>query len=230
MKHPHFKHIILALALAFAFAYAPSLMAQVNINAPTGLNQGTQNEPEKKAEPQSTPQEPKPEGNNGGSESTQGSSQSTSTSSGSRVNRPRPAQQSSVNNTAVNAWKNESKTWVDNKKPESLNSDFSTGRNSSNLQSRQEVEMRSYGYRILVYQTNKSKNAKANAQKRARDIAVKFPQYQFYFNYKAPTWRLRLGDFVDEEGAHRALKQMRQAFPMYAKEMTIIHDHINVWK
>ena len=86
------------------------------------------------------------------------------------------------------------------------------------------------GYRILVYHTNKSKNAKTNAQKRAKDISVKFPQYQFYFNYKAPTWRLRLGDFADEEAAHRALKQLRQAFPLYAKEMTIIHDHINVWK
>jgi hypothetical protein len=228
MKQSHFKHI--ALLIAFAIACAPAMFAQVNINAPTGLNRGTQPEPEKKVETPATNPEVKPDGggDNGG---TSTSGENNGASGTNNVTRPRPAQSNQpINNTAVNAPQNGKKPWVDSKKPESLNRDFSTGKNSSNLQSRQEVEMRSYGYRILVYHTNKSKNAKANAQKRARDISVKFPQYQFYFNYKAPTWRLRLGDFADEEAAHRAMKQLRQAFPVYAKEMTIIHDHINVWK
>ncbi len=241
MKHSYFKQVILTVVLAFACA--PALFAQVNINAPTGLNPGTQNEPEKKVEtPTTTPSTTTTENNEGVKSEQTTTNQSSSTNSGpsaSTTNRPagnRPQQSNTQqrprtnNNTAVNAPVTTKKPWVDSKKPESLNRDFSTGKNSSNLQSRQEVEMRSYGYRILVYNTNKSKNAKANAQKRARDIALKFPQYQFYFNYKAPTWRLRLGDFADEEAAHRALKQMKQAFPMYAKEMTIIHDHINVWK
>ncbi len=229
MKHIDFKHIILAAILAIACM--PATFAQVNINAPTGLKKGTQVEPEKKTEPQPATSESK-------SETTTSEGGETTTSADNGTNRPavssspRPAQQwqQPANNNAVNAPRTDKKPWVDTKKPESLNRDFSTGKNSSNLQSRQEVEMRSYGYRILVYHTNKSKNAKTNAQKRAKDISVKFPQYQFYFNYKAPTWRLRLGDFADEEAAHRALKQLRQAFPLYAKEMTIIHDHINVWK
>lgn len=229
MKHIDFKHIILAAILAIACM--PATFAQVNINAPTGLKKGTQVEPEKKTEPQPATSESK-------SETTTSEGAETTTSADNGTNRPavssspRPAQQwqQPANNNAVNAPRTDKKPWVDTKKPESLNRDFSTGKNSSNLQSRQEVEMRSYGYRILVYHTNKSKNAKTNAQKRAKDISVKFPQYQFYFNYKAPTWRLRLGDFADEEAAHRALKQLRQAFPLYAKEMTIIHDHINVWK
>jgi len=203
-----------------AIAIVPAAFAQVNINAPTGLNRGTQPEPEKKVEnatKEST------------GEATKAETTSAATPEASQTT-ARPASQQPTNNSAVNARGNEKKPWVDTKKPESLNRDFSTGNTSSNIQSRQEVEMRSYGYRLLVYQTNKSKNAKANAQKRARDISVRFPQYRFYFNYKAPTWRLRMGDFADEESARRALKQMRQAFPMYSKEMTVIHDHINVWK
>lgn len=229
MKHFNLKHIILAGVLAIACM--PASFAQVNINAPTGLKKGTQVEPEKKAETQPAVSENKTEASS--SEGGETSSASADNNANKpAANKPRPAQQwsQSVNNNAVNAPKAANKPWVDTKKPESLNRDFSTGKNSANLQSRQEVEMRSYGYRILVYHTNKSKNAKNNAQKRAKDISVKFPQYQFYFNYKAPTWRLRLGDFADEEAAHRALKQLRQAFPLYAKEMTIIHDHINVWK
>lgn len=220
MKHSHFKSIIFISILTVAVV--TTALAQVNINAPSGLNRGTQPEPEKKTETTTATHEGTTEAqtkSEGGAEATSVNNQTVS----------RPAQQQ-LNNSTVNARGNENKAWVDTKKPESLNRDFSTGNNSSNLQSHQEVEMRSYGYRILVYQTNRSKNAKANAQKRAKDISIKFPQYHFYFNYKAPTWRLRLGDFADEESAHRAMKQMRQAFPVYAKEMTIIHDHINVWK
>lgn len=222
MKHSHFKSIVFVSMLAVVLV--ATALAQVNINAPSGLNRGTQQEPEKKAETTAAAHESTTEG---GLTKSEGAAETTTSES-----RPaavsRPAQP--VNNSTVTARGNENKLWVDTKKPESLNRDFSTGSASTNLQSHQEVEMRSYGYRILVYNTNRSKNAKANAQKRAKDISVRFPQYHFYFNYKAPTWRLRMGDFADEESAHRAMKQMRQAFPMYSKEMTIIHDHINVWK
>lgn len=213
MKHLNLKHII-ALAIV-AIAVVTVAIAQVNINAPKGLNQGTRQEPEKKAESTES-------GNETAKNENAGNAGENATPTANTPSQPR-------NNTAVNAPNNNQNT-PNNNKPVTLNQDYSTGNNSTNLQSRQQIEMRSYGYRILVYHTNKSKNAKANAQKRAKDITVKFPQYQFYFNYKAPTWRLRVGDFADEESAHRALKQLKQAFPMYSKEMTIIHDHINVWK
>ena len=156
MKQSHFKHII--LAVVFAMACAPAVFSQVNINAPTGLNRGTQPEPEKKVETPATTTEPKPDGGgeNNGAAVAGGENNGAA---GAGAVKPRPAQSTQPynNNTAVNSPNNEKKPWVDSKKPESLNRDFSTGKNSSNLQSRQEVEMRSYGYRILVYHTNKSK-------------------------------------------------------------------------
>lgn len=213
MKHSHFKHIILAALLAIVIV--PISLTQVTIND----NRRPQPEPEKKVETT----------DNGGESANKEGGNKEATSSENQSNNANKSASSRSNNSSVNAADN-ANNYVDPKKPDSPNQDYSTGSNSSNLQSHQEVEMRSYGYRILVYYTNKSKNAKANAQKRAKDITMKFPQYQFYFTYKAPTWRLRVGDFVNEESAHRALKQLRQAFPMYSKEMTIIHDNINVWK
>lgn len=213
MKHSHFKHIILAALLAIVIV--PISLTQVTIND----NRRPQPEQEKKVETT----------DNGGESANKEGGNKEATSSENQSNNANKSASSRSNNSSVNAADN-ANNYVDPKKPDSPNQDYSTGSNSSNLQSHQEVEMRSYGYRILVYYTNKSKNAKANAQKRAKDITMKFPQYQFYFTYKAPTWRLRVGDFVDEESAHRALKQLRQAFPMYSKEMTIIHDNINVWK
>lgn len=212
MKRSNFKHIMLAALLAIVIV--PISLTQVTIND----NRRPQPEPEKKTEATDNAGETANK-ENASKQTTSAENQPTNTN---KATNPRS------NNTSVNPADNNNR--VDPKRPESLNQDYSTGNNSANLQSHQEVEMRSYGYRILVYYTNKSKNAKANAQKRAKDITMKFPQYQFYFTYKAPTWRLRVGDFVDEESAHRALKQLRQSFPMYSKEMTIIHDNINVWK
>ena len=212
MKRSNFKHIILAALLAIVIV--PISLTQVTIND----NRRPQPEPEKKTEVT----------DNAGETANKENTSKQTTSAENQPTNTNKATNPRSNNTSVNPADNNNR--VDPKRPESLNQDYSTGNNSANLQSHQEVEMRSYGYRILVYYTNKSKNAKANAQKRAKDITMKFPQYQFYFTYKAPTWRLRVGDFVDEESAHRALKQLRQSFPMYSKEMTIIHDNINVWK
>ena len=211
MKHSHFKHIMLVMLLAVVIV--PISLTQVTIND----NRRPQTEPVKVETPDNGGEAANKESGNKETNSNEGQS---ANANNANVSRP--------NNSAVNAANNNN--YAEPKRPETLNQDYSTGNASSNLQSHQEVEMRSYGYRILVYHTNKSKNAKANAQKRAKDITMKFPQYQFYFTYKAPTWRLRVGDFVDEESAHLALKQLRKAFPMYSKEMTIIHDHINVWK
>ena len=212
MKRSNFKHIILAALLAIVIV--PISLTQVTIND----NRRPQPESEKKTEAT----------DNAGETANKENTSKQTTSAENQPTNTNKATSPRSNNTSVNPADNNNR--VDPKRPESLNQDYSTGNNSANLQSHQEVEMRSYGYRILVYYTNKSKNAKANAQKRAKDITMKFPQYQFYFTYKAPTWRLRVGDFVDEESAHRALKQLRQSFPMYSKEMTIIHDNINVWK
>lgn len=212
MKHSHLKHITIALLLAIAIV--PISLTQVTIND----NRKPQQEPVKVETP-----------NNGGEAAKEGGNKEATATESQPTNTNKPATTPRANNnSAVNAANNNNAQGP--KKPESLNQDYSTGNNSNNLQSHQEVEMRSYGYRILVYHTNKSKNAKTNAQKRAKDITMKFPQYQFYFTYKAPTWRLRVGDFVDEESARLALKQLKKAFPMYSKEMTIIHDNINVWK
>jgi len=95
--------------------------------------------------------------------------------------------------------------------------------------SQQTIESRSVGYRIQAYSDNNYKTAKASAQKRARDIAMKFPQYRSYISYKAPSWRLRIGDFKTQREAHAALQRIKSVYPKFAREMVIVRDRINVW-
>lgn len=93
----------------------------------------------------------------------------------------------------------------------------------------QTIESRGVGYRIQAYSDNNYKTAKAAAQKRARDIAMKFPQYRSYISYKAPAWRLRIGDFKTQREAQAALHRIKSVYPKFAREMVIVRDRINVW-
>ena len=95
--------------------------------------------------------------------------------------------------------------------------------------SQQTIESRGVGYRIQAYSDNNHATAKAAAQKRARDIAMKFPQYRSYISYKAPSWRLRIGDFKTQREAQAALQRIKSVYPKFAREMVIVKDHINIW-
>ena len=98
-----------------------------------------------------------------------------------------------------------------------------------NHTSQQTIESRGVGFRIQAYTDNNPRTAKAAAQRRARDIAMKFPQYRSYISYKAPAWRLRIGDFKTQREAQAALHRIKSVYPKFAREMVIVRDRINVW-
>ncbi|MBP5561703.1 MAG: SPOR domain-containing protein [Muribaculaceae bacterium] len=85
------------------------------------------------------------------------------------------------------------------------------------------------GYRIQAMIVTGSKG-KAQATARAREIASKYPNYRTYISYKAPSWRLRLGDFDNQDDAKSALAKMRRSFPSFSGEMSVVRDKINVWR
>ena len=93
----------------------------------------------------------------------------------------------------------------------------------------QTIKSRSNGFRIQAYTDNSGRNAKSAVKQRARAIAMRFPQYRSYISYNAPSWRLRIGDFKTQAEAQAALSRIRSVFPSYARQMTIVRDHINVW-
>ncbi len=95
--------------------------------------------------------------------------------------------------------------------------------------SNQTVTKRTGGFRVQVLFSS-NKNARSVAQARAKEIALKFPQYRFYISYNAPQWRLRVGDFTSRESAGKALRRIRRAFRAYGSEMIVVRDNINVWE
>ena len=117
----------------------------------------------------------------------------------------------------------------DKKKEEKKKEEIAPKKPKRNHTSQQTIESRGVGYRIQAYSDNNAKTAKAAAQQRARDIAMKFPQYRSYISYKAPSWRLRIGDFKTQQEAQDALRRIKSVYPKFAREMVIVRDRINVW-
>lgn len=94
--------------------------------------------------------------------------------------------------------------------------------------STQSLQGRSTGFRIQAFNAS-SATGKADAQARARQIAMKFPQYRTYISYNAPIWRLRVGDFKTQADAQAAMSRLRSVFPQFAGSFTMVKDNINVW-
>lgn len=84
------------------------------------------------------------------------------------------------------------------------------------------------GYRIQVYSDNHPRLAKSNTSRIASQISGEFPEMRAYIVYKAPYWRLKVGDFSKREDALEAMTKIKQQFPKLANEMIVVRDRINV--
>lgn len=84
------------------------------------------------------------------------------------------------------------------------------------------------GYRIQVFADNNQRTAKGEAMSRKRQISSLFPEMDCYLLYKAPSWRLRVGDFKTRAEAVEAMTQMKKAFPSFSREMIVVTDRIKV--
>ncbi|MBQ0116050.1 MAG: SPOR domain-containing protein [Bacteroidales bacterium] len=190
----------LALLLALSAAVA---MAQVNVNAPKGLSTRSNNNPQKTEQPAAKPEAPAAKAEQPAAPA---AAPATANAQPAAASQPEPA-----NNTTAN-------TGQQNSRPAEVT-----------IPANQQVmKGRCGGYRIQAYNDNTNKG-RINARARARAIALKFPRYRAYITFRAPTWRLRIGDFQDQKSAQDALKRIKAVFPDYARDMAVVRDNINLW-
>ncbi len=84
------------------------------------------------------------------------------------------------------------------------------------------------GFRIQVYSSGGSKvGGKAIANSRAATVKSELPEASTYVSYKAPYWRMRVGDFLTREDALVVMEQLKAVFPEFAKDMIVVRDRIN---
>lgn len=188
-------HRLMTVALlASAMAWSSNSLAQVTVNAPSGLTNRQSTSTQKKQDDKPKVTETRKTETKASSSSSQEKHETTETKSSS-----------------------ESKSTTTTRK---TSKDYKL--------SNQTVRKRAAGYRIQVYFSS-SLQGRSEAQKRAREVALKYPHYRTYISYVAPQWRLRIGDFKSKEEAKKALRKVRRSFPQYASDIIMVTDNINVW-
>ncbi|WP_052102499.1 SPOR domain-containing protein [Porphyromonas gingivicanis] len=81
------------------------------------------------------------------------------------------------------------------------------------------------GFRIQVFNGNLT-SSKQEAYRRAQTVNKTFPDITCYVSYKAPFWRLVVGDFRTYEEAQTSLHEMKRLLPQIAGELYIVRDKI----
>lgn len=98
---------------------------------------------------------------------------------------------------------------------------FVTGAGNTKLEGEGYAKIR--GYRIQVYSGNRP-NSKSIAHSRERLVNELMPEYNSYILFKAPFWRLHVGNFLNYQEAQMALKEFRKTFPAFAREIIVVRD------
>ncbi|MCL2650970.1 MAG: SPOR domain-containing protein [Candidatus Azobacteroides sp.] len=83
------------------------------------------------------------------------------------------------------------------------------------------------GYRIHAFSGNQQQS-KDEAFAKEKEIKELYPDISTYVTYKAPVWRLRIGDFQTNVEATSFMKELKKKSPSLGKEMYVVTDEIKV--
>lgn len=131
--------------------------------------------------------------------------------------------------TIVDYMRNDSVHPVIIEQPEGLNQLLISKKSKDKVEevvTRDGVKKIQGGYRIQVFSDNNSRTARGEAMRKESEITSEFPVLTTYITYKAPAWRLRVGDFETIEEAVEMLNEIKEIFPDLSRELTIVRDRI----
>lgn len=80
------------------------------------------------------------------------------------------------------------------------------------------------GFKIQVFSGNNQQRSKREAESKQAQVKSAFPDLETVVSFQSPFWRLRVGNFLTREDANTVLKEMKQTFPGFGREMYIVPD------
>ncbi len=84
------------------------------------------------------------------------------------------------------------------------------------------------GFRVQIFSGNSQRTSKNEAFSKEKEVKELFADITTYVTYNAPFWRLRVGDFRTHDEAYHMLRQLKETFPSYGKEMYIVSEKIKI--
>lgn len=86
----------------------------------------------------------------------------------------------------------------------------------------------SKGYRVRAYSGNQQAKSRAAVYKIQAELLASMPELETYVLFKSPNWRLMVGNFRTTEEAQAVLRQLKQKFPEYGREMFVVPSEIEI--
>lgn len=83
------------------------------------------------------------------------------------------------------------------------------------------------GYRIQLYNSNLP-NAKAEAYSRADLLRKMAPTLSGYITFRAPFWRLTVGNFLTHAEANAARARLLPLLPSWGKESYVVRERVRI--
>ena len=84
-----------------------------------------------------------------------------------------------------------------------------------------------HGYRVQVFNSNLP-NAKSEAYARAEAIRRIAPSLSSYITFRAPFWRLTVGNFTSQEEARSARARLISALPAWGNESYVVREKVRI--
>lgn len=86
------------------------------------------------------------------------------------------------------------------------------------------------GYRVQVFSSNAPKTAKAEAFKIEKEMQAQFPDIPTYVIYNPPFWKVRLGNFRNQDESNLLRQEIINKFPTIQGDVYIVRDLIQILK
>lgn len=86
-------------------------------------------------------------------------------------------------------------------------------------------EQKVVGYRVQIYNGNGTKG-RSTAAYREKVIQEAHPELATYLQFQAPSWKLRVGNFLKQAEARDAMVKLKKDFPAFARDMYVVRDAV----
>ena len=83
------------------------------------------------------------------------------------------------------------------------------------------------GYKVQIYSSN-TRDSRSVATTRSARVKQIYPEHESVILYKAPYWKVQIGNFVTREEAEQVLQGIKRNFPSFGKQSYIVRTTIKV--
>lgn len=84
------------------------------------------------------------------------------------------------------------------------------------------------GYKVQAFSGNNQRTSRDEAYRKQSLINNQFPDLETVVLFESPFWRLRVGNYKSRDEAEEAMRDLKNSFPSFGKEMYIVVDEVKI--